>query len=101
MSKNQKKFQIYLTVLRFISFNVTPNLQRINLDIDLDNNTVMLRAFYLKNPSDLDLELFDDICTDSDAHLPNFKVKNQTSLISSFHGDKSDFVVFSVYAYPS
>jgi hypothetical protein len=97
MSENNRKFEIYLTILRFLVYKVTGNLKRIYLDIDLSSNQVFLHAYYLENPSQLELELFDDVCTNSKAHLPDLEVVGLTKLVSEFNGQSHDFVVFSVY----
>lgn len=94
---NERKFQIYLTVLRFLVFKVTSNLKRIYLDIDFDNKKVILTAFYLCSPSELEIELFDDICTNSEAHLPDFYVEGKTQIIEEYNNEDHDFVIFSVY----
>jgi len=98
MTEAQSKFEIYLTVLRFIAFKVTDNLRRIYLDIDELNKKAILTAYYKSKPSELEIELLDDICTNSSAHLPehsvdsliNYKNQNLTKL-------NHEFVIFSVY----
>ena len=94
----EKKFEIYLTVLRFIVYKVTENLKQIYLDIDLGNKEVNITAYYKKNPSMLELELLDDICTNSKAHIPDFIVNYEYKLAVKHNiFDKHDFIVFSVY----
>jgi hypothetical protein len=98
MTLEQRKFEIYLTALRFIAFKVTENLRRICLDIDELNKEITLTAYYKTKPSELENELLDDICTNSKAHLPehsveyviNYEIQNLTEL-------NHEFVLFSVY----
>ncbi|NOX48169.1 MAG: hypothetical protein GXO89_14445 [Chlorobi bacterium] len=97
MNKSEQKFQVYLTVLRFIVFKVTANLKRVYLDIDLENKKVILTAFYLVTPTELEIELFDDIRTNSEAHLPDLFVNGKTKLIEEYNNEDHEFVVFSVY----
>lgn len=94
---SERKFQIYLTILRFLVFKVTNNLKRIYLDIDFGTKKVILTAFYLDSPSELEVELFDDICTDSEAHLPDLYVDGKVQLIEEHSNEDHDFVIFSVY----
>lgn len=94
---NERKFQVYLTVLRFLVFKVTDNLKRIYLDIDFENKKIILTAYYLGSPSELEIELFDDICTDSESHLPDVFVDGKTKLIEEYNNENHDFVIFSVY----
>ena len=97
MTNNEKKFQSYLTVLRFLSFKITNNLKRIYLDIDLDSHKMFLTAFYLNHPSELELELLDDIVTNSNAHIPDLFIESLIKLTNSHNKDeKHDFIVFAV-----
>ena len=94
----QKKFELYLTVLRFLLFKVTDNLKRIYLDIDLENKKMLLSAYYLANPSELELELLDDIVTDSNAHIPDLFVESEVKLTKDHNnGHSHDFIVFAVF----
>lgn len=94
---DEQKFQIYLTILRFLPFKITTNLKRIYLDINFEERKATLTAFYLIHPSELELELLDDICTDSKAHLPELYVDSKVKLIKEHINKPHDFVVFSVY----
>ena len=92
------KFNLYLTVLRFLPFKITENLRRIYLNIEIDVNQMELLAFYKNPPTELELELFDDIITDSNAHIPDFFVKGHFKLMEQFNTyEKHDFIIFSVY----
>lgn len=96
----EKKFGLYLTVLRFLSFKITENLRRIYLDIDFEADKMLLTAFYRNPPSELELELLDDIVTNSDAHIPDIFVYSCAKLIDELHDNENrmhDFVVFSFY----
>jgi len=98
MTNEQKKFDLYLTVLRFLGFKITDNLRRIYLDIDLKSNNILLTAFYLNDPSELELELLDDIITNSNAHIPNLVVESKIKLIDNLKKNEiHDFIVFAVY----
>ncbi|MDR6942085.1 hypothetical protein [Mucilaginibacter pocheonensis] len=98
MTNEEKKFDLYLTVLRFLAFSITPNLRRIYLDIDLDLHKMYLTAYYSKTPSELELELLDDIETNSQAHIPDFLVYTEVKVGYDYNENvKHDFVVFAVY----
>jgi hypothetical protein len=100
MNIEEKKFSLYLTVLRFLTYKVTENLKRIYLDFDINSQTMLLTAFYQNYPSELELELLDDIVTNSDAHIPDFFIKSLVKLITEINENENrehDFVVFSVY----
>jgi hypothetical protein len=100
MNIEQKKFGLYLTVLRFLPFKITNNLKRIYLDFDMNANRMMLTAYYEYEPSELELELLDDIVTNSNAPIPDFFIEGQYKLAKNFDkNEKHDFVVFSVYDY--
>lgn len=94
---SNRKFQVYLTILRFLVFKITDNLKRIYLDVDFDRKKAILTAFYLVPPTELEVELLDDICTNSEAHLPDLFVHGKTQLIGEHNNEDHDFVIFSVY----
>jgi hypothetical protein len=100
MNIEEKKFDLYLTVLRFLKFKVTENLKRIYLDFDMDSHKMLLTAFYQIYPSDLELELLDDIVTNSNAHIPDFFIESSIRLVKELDDDenkKHDFIIFGVY----
>jgi hypothetical protein len=100
MDLQEKKFSLYLTVLRFLSFKITENLRRIYLDIDSDSDKILLTAFYRIRPSELELELLDDIVTNSNAHIPDLFVYSRVKLMDELDDNENrmhDFVVFSFY----
>lgn len=98
MKDEQRKFELYLTILRFLVFKITFNLKRIYLDINLEGNKILLTAFYLEKPSELELELLDDIVTNSNAHIPDLFIDSQIKLVKNHSkDDKHDFIVFAVY----
>ena len=95
-----KKFELYSTVLRFLTFKVTENLRRIYLDFDMEDHAILLTAFYQKRPSALELELLDDIVTNSKAHIPDFYVVPFVKLVDELSDDeykKHEFLVFAFY----
>jgi hypothetical protein len=97
MREEQKKFDLYLIVLRFLLFKVTNNLNRIYMDVNLKSNKILLTAYYLNNPTELELELFDDIVTNSNAHIPDLFIESQIKLTKEYnHNEQHDFIVFAV-----
>jgi len=67
------------------------------MDIDLKSNSILLTAYYLKQPSELELELLDDIVTNSNAHIPDLYVKCQAKLTREYNrNEEHDFIVFAV-----
>ncbi|MBW3520492.1 hypothetical protein [Flavobacterium sp. NKUCC04_CG] len=97
MTEEQKKFDLYLIVLRFLVFKITNNLNRIYLEIDLKKNKMLLTAFYFAPPSEL--ELLDDIVTNSNAHIPNLFIVSQVKLMADYNQNEIyDFIVFAVYS---
>ena len=75
MREEQKKFELYTAVLRYLVSKITDNLKRIYMDVDLKGNRVLLTAYYLNTPSELELELLNDIVTNSNAHIPDFFIE--------------------------
>lgn len=92
----KEKFEVYTTILRFLPYKVTDNLLRIYLNVNFKNHTATLTSFYQSAPSELELELFDDICTNSIAHLPELFVQGETKIIDELDGSY-DFVIFAKY----
>lgn len=100
MNIEEKKFGYYLTVLRFLNFKITENLRRIYLDFDLNENKMLLTIFYRTYPSELELELLDDIETNSKAHIPDFFIESNIKLFQEIDNDeykKHEFTVFAFY----
>ncbi|WEK34278.1 MAG: hypothetical protein P0Y53_17465 [Candidatus Pseudobacter hemicellulosilyticus] len=98
MTENEKKFSLYLVVLRFLVYKVTSNLNRIYLDVDLPLKKMVLTAFYNEDPSELELELFDDIVTNSNAHIPDFYINSEIQLRKHLDSNaKYDFIIFATY----
>ena len=98
MISEQEKFNLYLTVLRFLPFKITKNLRRIYLDFDMNNRRMVLTAFYESLPTELENELLDDIVTNSNAHIPEYYVDSTIKLIEEFDSNKKyDFTVFAFY----
>ncbi len=98
MTKDERKFALYLTILRFIASKVTENLRRLYLDVDVDLCKIYLTAYYSCSPSELELELLDDIETNSQAHIPDFLVYTEAKLVDDYsENEKHDFVVFAFY----
>lgn len=98
MNEEQIKFELYLTILRFLTFKITTNLIKAYMDVDLNANKILLTAYYLKSPSQLELELLDDIVTNSNAHIPDFFINSNVKLIQNHTlNEKHDFIVHSFY----
>jgi len=100
MTAEEKQFNLYLTVLRFVQFKITRNIERIYLDFDLKSERMLLTAFFNLPPSELELELFDDIVTNSNAHIPDFFVDYKIISASELHegeNRKHDFIIFAFY----
>jgi peptidyl-tRNA hydrolase len=98
MTEEQKRFGLYQVVLRFLVFKITDNLKRIYMDIDLKSNKIQLTAYYLNNPTELELELLDDVVTNSNAHIPDLFIKSQVKLTKEHRkNEQHDFIVFAVY----
>lgn len=97
MIKEQRKFELYMTVLRFLLFKITNNLKRIYMDVNLKSNKIILTAYYLNNPTELELELLDDVVTNSNAHIPNLFIESQVKLAKEHNkNEQHDFIVFAV-----
>lgn len=97
MNKDEMKFNIYTTILRFLPYKITENLRKIFIDIDLEQGSILLTAYYKSYPSELELELLDDIITNSEAHLPNTYILSNIKLDSDFKENIHEFVIFSFY----
>jgi len=94
----KEKFNIYLTILRFLAFKITSNLRRIYLNFSLEESKILLTALYLNVPTELEIELLDDIVTNSNAHIPNFFVDSKYLLFQDFNKSISyEFVIFATY----
>ena len=79
MISEQEKFNLYLTVLRFLPFKITKNLRRIYLDFDMNNRRMVLTAFYESLPTELENELLDkEIILKLFGGLEEFKVYHKT-----------------------
>ena len=97
MTEEQKKFELYLIVLRFLVFKVTNNLKRIYMDINLKSNKILLTAYYSNEPSELELELLDDIVTNSNAHISDLFIESHIKLTQEHvKNEQHDFIVFAV-----
>lgn len=97
MTEEQKKFELYLIVLRFLVFKITGNLKRIYMDVNFKSNKILLTAYYLNEPSELELELLDDIVTNSNAHIPDLFIESRAKLTQEHNkNEQHDFIVFAV-----
>ena len=98
METEENKFGLYLTVLRFLPFKITFNLKKLFLDFDISYHKMTITAFYADNPSELELELLDDIVTNSNAHIPNYFIDSINRLMKDYDSnEKHDFLLFSFY----
>jgi peptidyl-tRNA hydrolase len=97
MTEEQKKFELYLVVLRFLVFKITDNLKRIYMDVNLKSNKILLTVYYLNDPTEQELELLDDIVTNSNANIPDLFIESQTRLTKEHNkNEQHDFIVFAV-----
>lgn len=97
MIEEQKKFGLYSIVLRFLVFKITNNLKRIYMDVSLESNKILLTAYYSNQPSELELELLDDIVTNSNAHIPDLFIESQVKLTKEYSkSEQHDFIIFAV-----
>jgi hypothetical protein len=98
MNLQQKSFELYLTVIRFIAYKVTPNVRRIYLDVNHTEKECIITGLFNEPPSDLEKELFGDIVTNSIAHIPDYSVIDQIQTITTYdNAMKHDFTVYAVY----
>lgn len=98
MTPQQKSFEIYSTFLRFIVYKVTPNVQGIYLDIDHTTRECTLTGVFNETPTEIEKELFDDIETNSQAHIPDYTVNSTLKLKStSTQKQLHEFTVFAWY----
>lgn len=98
MSEQEKKFDLYLTVLRFVAYKVTNNLRRIYLDFDFNKKRMILTSVYEVAPTEYELDLFDDIVTNSNAHIPDFFIDKISKLAKNIRRDeKHEFVIFATH----
>jgi hypothetical protein len=98
MTENERKFSLYSIALRFLVYKITNNLRRIYLDVDLKSSKMLFTAVYFNKPSELELELLDDIVTNTNAHIPDLFVEYNVKLSKEFlEEEKHDFLVFAVY----
>jgi hypothetical protein len=98
MDTEENKFNLYLTVLRFLPFKITNNLIKLFLDFDTNNSKMTITAFYADSPSELELELLDDIVTNSNAHIPTYFIDHKHRLLKYYDSnEKHDFLLFAFY----
>jgi hypothetical protein len=98
MTTAQQKFALCQTVQRFLPYKITGNLRRIYLDFDLEAGRLLLTAVYAQRPTELELELFDDIVTNSNAHVPDFYIDQTVKLTQDLNpAQVPECVVFATY----
>jgi hypothetical protein len=100
-TENKIKYDVYLNVICFVARYITPNLKRLYLDVNRKNELAQITAFYSKKPTELELELLDDIETNSISRSPNIIFEQSNwKLISDLKEDENkrhDFLLFSFY----
>jgi len=68
------------------------------MDVDLKSNKILLTAYYSDEPSELELELLDDIVTNSNAHIPDLFIESRAKLTHEhIKNEQHDFIVFAVH----
>ncbi|MDY3315910.1 hypothetical protein PG630_01110 [Riemerella anatipestifer] len=103
-TEKEKKYEVYLNAVCFVAGYVTKNLRRLYLDVDLIGKSAQIIAFYDTLPTDIDLELLDDIETNSISRSPDI-IFNQSKwfLFKQIRKDEykyHDFLLFSFYEEP-
>jgi len=98
MELEQKKFELYSIVLRYLCYKITENLRKIYLDVDFQSERIVLTAVYVNAPTELELELLDDIATNSNAPIPDFFVEAKVKLAPEYNeNEKHDFLLFAFF----
>lgn len=93
-----RKFELYSIVVRYLTYKITENLRKIYLDIDFESQRMLLTAYYIQSPSAIELDLFDDIVTNSNAPIPDLYVDADIKLMEDYNEDeKHDFLVFAFF----
>jgi hypothetical protein len=100
-TNNKIKYDVYLNVICFIARYVTPNLKRLYLDVNVEKELAQITAFYVNKPTELELELLDDIETNSISRSPNIIFEqSKWLLVKDLNEDeykRHDFLLFSFY----
>ncbi|MCB9236150.1 MAG: hypothetical protein H6581_31165 [Bacteroidia bacterium] len=67
------------------------------MDVNLKSNKILLTAYYLNYPTEVEEELLDDVVTNSNAHIPDMFIESQTKLTKEHNkNEQHDFIVFAV-----
>ena len=98
MKQQPKKFELYSIVLHYLSYKITENLRKIYLDVDFGSEKIILTAIYRNTLTELELELLDDIVTNSNASIPDFFVEARVKLVHEYNeNEKHDFLLFAFF----
>jgi hypothetical protein len=94
----RKGYELSGIVYRYLAKKVTENLRMIYLDIDFEEHRMLLTAFYQTEPTDIELELFDDIVTDSNAPIPDYFIDKCVKLTKEHNEDENhDYLIFAFF----
>ncbi|GAB2701028.1 hypothetical protein GCM10027037_27590 [Mucilaginibacter koreensis] len=98
MTIEEEKYHLSTKVYRQLAKKVTENLRFLYLDIDLIEGNMLITAFYRTAPNEIELELLDDIATNSNAPIANFYVDYTYKLMSEHNENEvHDFLIFAFY----
>ncbi len=98
MTIEEKKYHLSTQVYRQLAYNITENMRFLYLDIDMKEHDMMLTAYFRTEPTEVELELLDDIATDSSAPLPDFTVSYIYKLTSQHQeNEKHEYTIFAYY----
>lgn len=82
--------------MRFLAYKITPNIRRIYMDVYDTDSRVVLSFVCDIPPSELELELIDDIETNSSAHMPDYAVFSEIFIRPDYDFfTRHDFVIFA------
>ncbi|WP_342644704.1 hypothetical protein [Mucilaginibacter sp. CSA2-8R] len=98
MTIEERKYDLSTQVYRQLVKNITENMRFLYLDIDMEEHDMMLTAYFATEPTEVELELLDDIATNSSAPLPDFSVSYNYKLTSEHQeNEKHDYLIFAYY----
>ncbi|SEP26278.1 hypothetical protein [Mucilaginibacter sp. OK283] len=98
MNKEEKKYALSGIVLRYLTYKITENLRKLYLDVDFQEHNIILTAYYQTEPNNIELDLLDDIVTNSSAPIPDFSVEANIKLVKDYKDDeKHDYLIFAFF----
>ncbi|SEO38131.1 hypothetical protein SAMN05428947_102168 [Mucilaginibacter sp. OK283] len=98
MNKEEKIYELSGIVLRYLTKKITENLRRLYMDVDFQENNIILTAYFETEPSCIELDLLDDIVTNSMVAIADFSVEARVKLFEDFRYDeKHDDLIFAFF----